>query len=448
MFSRGIALATALSTALAAPSSALALAGGGSGGFGGGGGGGGGGGYSGGYYGGGGGSGHASATAWIVAIGIVVGWVVIYSLIAVWVKDYRVMRGLKRRRRAVEAAAAEAAEDDPKFASDRVRADAAGLFREIEGAWSREDRDALARLVGPELLTEWNRRLDGLKAKGWHNQVEIQGDPEIWYVGLRNLEADADDRVVVRIRARVRDYVKTQTGILFEHGKSSANVKMDEYWTLGRRDGRWMLVSIEQPREGEHELHEAIVASPWGADAQLHEQAVVEQAVADKALDGYKIAELASLDFAGDARAQALDLSLVDGRFAPDVLESEVRHAIAAWAEAIDSDRGDLSAIATPQAARELLYGSDANGKTRVVVRGPQVRRVKLVSLDTQAEPPTMVIELEVHGARYVEDRDTTTVVSGSKSRETKFVERWTLTLDGAPEHPWRVSGAEAAARA
>jgi predicted lipid-binding transport protein (Tim44 family) len=448
MFSRATALATALLTSLALPSSALALAGGGSGGFGGGGGGGGGGGYSGGYYGGGGGSGHTSATAFLVAIGIVVGWVVVYTLIALWLKDYRVMRGLKRRRHAVVAAAAEAAEDDAKFASDRVREDATTLFREIEDAWSREDRAALGRLVGPELLEEWNRRLDGLKAKGWHNQVEIQGDPEIWYVGLRNLESDADDRVVVRIRARVRDYVRTPTGILFENGKTSANVRMDEYWTLARRDGRWVLASIEQPTEGEHELHEAIVASPWGADAELHEQAVVEQAVADKALDGYKIAELASLDFAGDARAQALDLSLVDGRFAPDVLETEVRHAIAAWAEAIDSDRADLSAIATPEAAHELLYGADASAKTRVVVRGPQVRRVKLVTLYTQAEPPKMVIELEIRGARYVEDRDTTTVVSGSKTRETTFTEQWTLTLDGESEHPWRVSGVAPATRA
>ena len=38
---------------------------------------------------------------------------------------------------------------------------------------------------------------------------------------------------------------------------------------------------------------------------------------------------------------------------------------------------------------------------------------------------------VELGGSRYVEDRDTTTVVSGSKDRATTFTERWTLALDG-----------------
>jgi predicted lipid-binding transport protein (Tim44 family) len=444
---RGRALPLALLASLAAPTAALARAGGGSGGFHGGGssGGGfhGGGSSGGGYYG---GSGHASGAALAIVFGVIVLFVVLYVVFAVLLKDRNVVRGLKRRRRAVEAAAAEAAQDDPEFATERVRSGATSLFKDIERAWDREDRATLERLLGPELLAEWTRRLDDFKKKGWHNSVEVEGDPEVWYVGIRNLEGEADDRVVVRIKARIRDWVKTPGGIRYEDGAASSEVKMDEYWTLGRRDGRWILLSIEQPKEGEHELREAIVATPWAAEGRLHDEAVIEQAVADAAPNGQHVAELASLDFAGDARAQALDLSLVDGRFAPDVLETEVRRAIAAWAEAIDSDRGDLSAVASPAAEQELLYGRDATRKTRVVVRGPQVRRVTLASLDGSADPPRMVVELEVRGARYVEDRDTTTVVSGSKTRETTFTERWTLTLGGDGEHPWRVAETAAAA--
>ena len=54
------------------------------------------------------------------------------------------------------------------------------------------------------------------------------------------------------------------------------------------------------------------------------------------------IAEVADLDFAGDAHAAALDLSLADGRFAPDVLEITARRAATAWAEAVDGDDARL----------------------------------------------------------------------------------------------------------
>ena len=50
-----------------------------------------------------------------------------------------------KRERSVEAAAAEAAEDDPDFAPDRVKASARDLFVEIEKAWDAGDRMPYAR---------------------------------------------------------------------------------------------------------------------------------------------------------------------------------------------------------------------------------------------------------------------------------------------------------------
>jgi hypothetical protein len=56
--------------------------------------------------------------------------------------------------------------------------------------------------------------------------------------------------------------------------------------------------------------------------------------------------------------------------------------------------------------------------------------------------PATMTIAVELGGSRYVENRDTTTVVSGSKDRVATFTERWTLALDGPPDSPWRIVNA------
>ena len=147
--------------------------------------------------------------------------------------------------------------------------------------------------------------------------------------------------------------------------------------------------------------------------------------------EGTKVSEVADLQFDGDAQSAANDLSLADGRFAPDVLEIAARRAVDAWAEAVDGNDANLRKIATPEAAKELLYAGDASGRTRMVVRGPHVNRIRIVGLDAGAQPPTMTIAVDLTGRRYLEDRDTTAVVAGSRSRATSFTEHWTMTLDG-----------------
>jgi predicted lipid-binding transport protein (Tim44 family) len=295
-------------------------------------------------------------------------------------------------------------------------------------------------------MVEWRRRLDDFDRKGWHNRVAVINGPEVEYVGLLNREDDSQDRVVVRIEAMLEDYVVDHHGQRITRKDSGAmTTTLQEYWTLARRSDAWIVVSIEQKAEGDHHLEDKIVAVPWHEDELLRDDTLVEQAVADKALDGFKTAELADFDLAEDARAQALDLSLADGRFAPDVLEATVRRAVAAWADAVDGDDAALEEVATTDAVRMLLHPHGE--RTRVVVRGPQVERLRLVRLDAAAEPATMTVEVDVRGRRYDEDRDTAAVISGSQSRESRFTERWTLALAASDETPWRiVDGAASAA--
>jgi predicted lipid-binding transport protein (Tim44 family) len=95
--------------------------------------------------------------------------------------------------------------------------------------------------------------------------------------------------------------------------------------------------------------------------------------------------------------------------------------------------------VASPDAVGELLYAGDAGRTTRLVVRGPRVKRIQIESVQVEQVPATMIVAVELGGSRYVEDRDTTTVLSGSKDGATTFTERWTLALDGSPEAPWRI---------
>jgi predicted lipid-binding transport protein (Tim44 family) len=423
---RILALSVFLQLALA--DVALAQAGGGSSGSGGGGGGGGG-------FSGGGSSGSGSGGGDPIVTAIVFGF---FGLVVLWllIKSALYRRRVNERVKRVKKAAAEAAEDDAYFDPGSLESDAETLFRAAQTAWDGRDRARLAQLVGEDLMVEWTRRLDDFDKKGWHNRVEVIGEPEIQYVGLTNREDDAEDRTVVRIEAKLNSYVLNQQGTKIRRkGSSSDRMALTEYWTLARHDGGWMVVSIEQKAEGDHQLEAEIAASPWSG-RRIADEALTEVAVADKLPEGFKTADLADFAFEDDARAKALDLSLADARFGPDVLEAAARRAVEAWAEAVDGEDAPLDRVASREAVDGLLYAGDASRETRLVVRGPGVKQIRIIAVDVEAEPATMTVEVELTGRRYVEDRDTAAVLSGSKDRPTTFAERWTHEQSGPDDSP------------
>ena len=452
MRTRALSAIAAISAGLLVAPDALARAGGGSSGFSGG--------FGGGRGGSGGGLGHGHF--FFIPVGgggglllfILVLVIVLFVLprVVMWWRGQQSAGVASRRRlagreRRVELAAAEAAEDDAAFAPEQVRSQAARLFLDVQSAWDAGDRVRLRGLVAPELLAEWGRRLDDFDRKGWRNRVQPIGEPSIEYVGLTNRGEDRADRVVVRIEARLRDYVEDAYGRRIGRVDAAGEVsRVREFWTLVKRDGQWIVQSIEQGAEGAHRLSEGVVATPWADEQAIRDQALVQGAVQDAVPEGTKVAEVADLDFAGEARAAALDLSLADGRFAPDVLEVAARRAVAAWADAVDGEDGPLLALSHPDAARELLHPGDRSGRTRLVVRGLEVRHISIFSLDPAVEPPTMTIDVELAGRRYLEDRDTAAVVAGSQSRAVRFIERWTLALDGPDTEPWRIAAVGAPA--
>lgn len=438
---------------------AHAAAGGGSAGFGGGGGGGGGGGRGAGLY------ILFQILIRIAIFGHGLGLLIILGLIVIafvfsrvgpaarsfWSANQSQGRAARQRtaqrERRVELAAAEAAEDDPSFAPENVKTAAAELFTDIQAAWDANDRERLRALVAPGLLEEWNKRLDDFERRGWRNRSQPTEPPKVEYIGLTNRGDDQQDRVVVRIEARLRDYVEDRHGTRIKRaGRMTETVRMREFWTLVRRNNRWILNSIEQGGEGAHALDDKLVANPWADDDALRDESLTEQAIADALPEDVKPAEVADLQFDGDARAAALDLSLADGRFSPDLLEIAARRAVDAWAEAIDGDDGRLSQIASPQAVQALLHPAGAT--SRMVVRGPKVRQITITGLDAAAEPPTMTIDVDLTGRRYLEDRATTAVLQGSSTREMSFTEHWLLALSGDEKQPWRIVAAGAPAAA
>ena len=385
-------------------------------------------------------------------------------------------RQAKLRQRRVELAAAEAADNDDAFDPAQVKAAGERIFIDIQSAWSRNDTAALRKLVAPRLMSEWERRLDDLARRGMTNHVELTRPPKVEYVGIgRGARtaagpAGGPDRVVVRIEARIRDWVTDRYGReINERGQPTKTVRMREYWTLQRNPaaadasgkddgglgaefdlstpttgvaGGWILASIEQGAEGTHQLEERIVQTEWADEEALQDEALVEQANADAATipAGTKISELTDTTVAidQDARARAMDLSVADGRFAPDILAVAARRAVGAWSQAIDGETQPLLALADTDAVQNMLY--PAGPGSRMVVRGPRVERISIVALDALAVPATMTVDVKVHGRRYLQDRSSAAILAGSDIHAVTFTERWTLTLSGDEQNPWQIT--------
>jgi predicted lipid-binding transport protein (Tim44 family) len=413
----------------------VAAAGGGSSGFGGGGGS-----SGGGFSGGGSSSGTGATLPWQVWVLIVVG-ALLFAAFGI-IRGIRTAQRRAARKEAVRLAAVEAAQDDPAFAADAVQARALSLFRHVQERWSENDVAALERVVDASLMEEWRRRLEDFRAKGWRNVVDVGDDPEIEYVGMTNRDGTGEDRVVVRITDSLEDYVvDREGGVVRRNGADGTTVAFAEFWTLRREGDHWILASVESDAEGAHQWDAPLVATPW-SDRRLADEALVELAVADAAPPAFgtaEIAEIADLDFDGDARGAALDLALADGRFAPDVLEAAVRRAIEAWGRAVDGADDPLEALAAPAAVRALLFGGDGGQATRVVLRGAVVERVRVAALHAAAHPPAMTVDVTVTAVRYVEDRATAAVVAGSREAPTTTTQRWTFALEDDPDTPWRL---------
>jgi predicted lipid-binding transport protein (Tim44 family) len=339
------------------------------------------------------------------------------------------------REAAVQRASAEAAEEDPLFDAELVRGHAASLFLDVQRAWSANDIDALGRRVGPDLMVEWETRLADFRRKGWRNLVEVVDGPEVGYVGIANRAGDEEDRVVVRISARLHDVVVDHHGRVLPHEEGEF-ARISEYWTLGKRAGDWIVVSIEQEREGAHNLSAPLVPVPESDTVRIRADAVMEVAAEDTVQAG-RVGELLSPAFSGTARAAALDLSTVDARFAPDVLATAVGEVVQAWLEAVDGPDRALAERTSPEALTALLYPT-ASGRDRLVIRGADVRDMTIVAV-TPGSPPEVGLELEVAGVQYVEDRDTTAVLAGSSRRRTTTRQRWTLRLVDDVRRPWVV---------
>jgi hypothetical protein len=149
----------------------------------------------------------------------------------------------RRRRRVerVENAASEAGRYDELLSPDGVRTAAEALFRLVHLSWREHHRGRLGTLLGPEMLPQWEERLD--KAFG-DVPADLVGDVRVDYVSFTTGQAP---RAVVLVEA-----------VLRKDGEMDAGMRLCQYWTLGVRDGLWTVLDIEDRGQGRYHLLEPV----------------------------------------------------------------------------------------------------------------------------------------------------------------------------------------------
>jgi len=135
---------------------------------------------------------------------------------------------------------------DRSFDSTQFLKTAQDLFFKIQGAWNREDSNALRSLCGPELMRTWDEELAGLRARGQKNRMDN--------IALRESEVteawteSGIDYITVRFHANLLDFTVDEKSGAVVQGSNSEPIEFEEFWTFNRPVGpnTWKLTAVQQ----------------------------------------------------------------------------------------------------------------------------------------------------------------------------------------------------------
>ena len=207
-------------------------------------------------------------------------------------------------------------------------------------------------------------------------------------VSLVNRQDEAEDRVVLRVRMHIR---------CATHGRANA---MHIPTSAGRWDAcRRILgpLAVSADPLSDQILSAPLVVGPAADTERLGEESLAELSMANSTLSGPKLSELVSPD---EEPSRALgDLSVVDARFTPALLDAALRNLVDVWGTAVAGSESPLAKRASPEACEALLRpGPDA----RLVVRDLVLRSWVIKKLHLNRTPPAVDVELHLTAVRYV----------------------------------------------
>jgi hypothetical protein len=365
--------------------------------------------------------------------------VVVGPIAAYWIS---VIRGGARHERAVlreharanraHFAAVEAAEDNPSFSPDAIEQYVTGIVALADGLWRGGKRGALDGSPDADLVTAWARSRQSWLGSG----LEAKGKPSVDFLRVVNREDEKEDRVVVRVRLHIH-CKHPRLGLV-----ALRYVRLDERWTLGRSEGRWVLLSVDGDPLAGPVLTAPLVPDPSYDTERLREESLAEFASAQKVDADVALGDLVSADV--PPAFALLDLSVVDGRFLPALIAAELAHLVEVWEEAVTGSEAAFEDLASADARAALLRPGPGR---RFVMRDAVLKSWEPTRLDLSRRPPAIEVMLDVVAARYVETDDGSDRV-GNQNDERLMALTWVLELTDSARAPWRLAASNNPAEA
>ncbi len=209
---------------------------------------------------------------------------------------------------------------------------------------------------------------------------------------------------------------------------------MDERWTLGRQAGRWVLLEM-----GGDPLAGPLLTAPLVPDPSSDTERLREESLAELATEQTVGDDVALIDLVGRDEPPALalsDLSLLDGRFDPALIASELVHLLEVWQEAVTGSEAPLKERASTHAIAVMLRPGRG---TRLIVRDAALKSWVPKRLDLGHQPPVIELALNVEAVRYVVASDGTHR-AGNETDPRQMDLVWTLERTDSAQIPWQLT--------
>jgi hypothetical protein len=132
------------------------------------------------------------------------------------------------------------------------------------------------------------------------------------------------------------------------------------------------------------------------------------------------------------------------GWFGRELAVKAARHAVTAWAMAVNGDQTALAAMADSDRVDWLLYPESYHPGRRqwVIAPGPVLTELAITRIEPNAEPPQLAVKWQFTGRRRWVDAGPQTSGpegAGEHDDELAFVGVLVLTLTGSEAWPWRL---------
>ena len=333
----------------------------------------------------------------------------------------RIERREHRRSKEAQAAAVAAAVEDEAFAPDRIRAVVEDIVAAAAAIWSG---GSPAPRADSEAVAAWARSLTTSLGSG----LRLRAKPSVDLLQVINRPGESEDRVVLRVRVRLRRRHPLSLG-------DPHRVTVDQRWTLGRSAGMWTLRSVDGDPLAPRLLTSPLIAAEWQDETRLKEESWKELAGRTAPVSGtHRFSELVSSDM--PARQQLLELSQIDGRFSPELLHATLEHILEAWQEAGTGSPEPLEQTTSELALMTLLHPIRADPSAAFHLHDATIDRWEPRQMHLDGQPPEIGIALTVTAVRYVVMSATGTV-AGSDDTPHQIALVWTLAMTQSESAPW-----------